>query len=68
MTADTWEQARHEGHGRDLTAAEVFDLLIPFGALRFANAPTIVMIKGETAVDPRGHAERLLGILFPRDA
>ena len=67
-TSGLWEQTLVEGRGADMSATEVWDLLTAFGALRFANAPMVSMLEGSSSLDPRTHADRLLGILFPEEA
>jgi TetR/AcrR family transcriptional regulator len=68
LVTDGWDAIRSSGAGADLTGAEVFELLVGFGALPYANAP---MLRRLGAGDPtdsahvEAHAERLLALLLP---
>lgn len=64
-----WRELRVRGAGADLTALEVWQLLIGFGALPYANAPLLMRL---TAFDPLdadavdAQAERLVSLLLPQ--
>lgn len=66
-----WRELRATGQGADLTALEVWQLLIGFGALPYANAPLLVHL---TPFDPadadvvEAHASRLVSLLLPAPA
>ena len=68
LTATIWQQVRAEGRGAELSAAEVWELLTTYGALRFANAPMISLLEGPNTVDAQVQTRRILAILFPDGA
>jgi TetR/AcrR family transcriptional regulator len=61
-----WEQVRATGIGTDLSAVEVWLLLVGFGAIPFANAPVVSRFGGPDPADAEQverHTDRLLGLL-----
>ena len=63
-----WAAVRAHGEGADLTALEVWEILIGMGALPFANAPLLARLTTFDPGDPRAveaHAARLITLLFP---
>lgn len=67
MVADGWSLLRSTGRGADLTPTEVFQLLIGFGALPYANAPMLRRLGVDDPADParvEAHIERLVALLL----
>ncbi len=72
--AEGWEAIRDAGAGADLTAIEVFQLVIGFGALPYANAPMLGRLpvgaparpaRRATPAQVEAHADHLVALLFP---
>ena len=66
--SDGWTALRAAGHGADLTAGEVWEVLTGFGAMHFANAPMLTLLGihgGDGRTEADAHAERILTILMP---
>jgi len=63
-----WAALRDRGLGATLTGAEVWEVLIGFGALHFANAPMLTLLGihgGDDLSESDAHADRILAILLP---
>jgi TetR/AcrR family transcriptional regulator len=68
IVAAEWATLRGAGHGADLTAAEVWEIVTGLGALHFANAPMLTRLgihSGNERSEADAHAERILAILLP---
>lgn len=68
QAAALWAEVRAGGAGADLTALEVWELLIGVGALPFANAPLLRRLADVDLGDDEvvaAHAERLVALLLP---
>lgn len=65
-----WRELRATGAGAELTSLEVWQLLVGFGALPYANAPLLARLTSfdPSAVDAvEAHADRLVSLLVPPD-
>lgn len=66
VLAAAWSDLQARGLGADLAASEVWELLIGFGALPYANAPLRAQLFGRPpADDVERRAERLVALLLP---
>lgn len=66
-----WRELRATGAGADLTVLEVWQLLVGFGALPYANAPLLTRLTPFDSTDAdavEAHAARLVALLLPQPA
>lgn len=60
-----WTAVKATGKGAPMEVDEVWEFLTSYGALRFANAPMLVLLEGPAAVDADRQADQILAVVLP---